>query len=72
MAGPLDDALIDDRGEDEAPEDELGGSTSVLTAEGWEAALYVAPGDDWIRQPDGSYASPDGMTRSWPPGTPIE
>ena len=73
MTGPLDEGLTDDHGAPDALlEEDLAGTTSVLTGEGWETALYVAPGDDWIPQSDGSYASPDGMTRSWPPGTPLE
>jgi hypothetical protein len=43
------------------------GSTAVLTDAGWETALYVDPGDDWVRQDDGSYLSPDGRTWSFPP-----
>jgi hypothetical protein len=42
------------------------GVTRVLTAEGWEAVDFVDPGDDWRLLEDGSWASPDGLTRSWP------
>jgi hypothetical protein len=55
---------------DEPTEDELdaqeSGSTFVLGPEGWENSDYLDPGDDWNLQPDGSYLSPDGTTRSWP------
>lgn len=46
------------------------GTTAVLTAEGWEAAAYVEPGDDWIRREDGSLESPDGTMRTWMPADP--
>jgi hypothetical protein len=42
------------------------GVTRVLTDEGWEEATYVDPGNDWRLLDDGSWASPDGRTRSWP------
>lgn len=42
------------------------GVTRVLTAEGWEEANYIDPDDDWRHLRDGSWASPDGLTRSWP------
>lgn len=51
----------------EEDEDEVGGATRVLTDLGWEASDYLDPGDDWARQSDGSYVSPDGLTRTWPP-----
>jgi len=51
-------------------EDELGGqadgSTFILGAEGWEAADFIDPEDDWRLLSDGSYLSPDGAIRSWP------
>ena len=46
------------------------GVTRVLTDEGWEESIYIDPGDDWRLQDDGSWASPDGQTRSWPPAAP--
>jgi hypothetical protein len=42
------------------------GVTRVLTEEGWEEAVYIDPGDDWRLLEDGSWASPDRRTRSWP------
>lgn len=42
------------------------GVTRVLTDEGWETSMYIDPGDDWHGLEDGSWASPDGRTRSWP------
>jgi hypothetical protein len=44
------------------------GATFILTPEGWEEVDFVAPGDDWGRQSDGSYVSPDGAFRTWPAG----
>jgi hypothetical protein len=46
------------------------GVTRVLTEEGWEESIYIDPGDDWRMLEDGSWASPDGRTRSWPVGGP--
>ena len=58
----------------ERAEDELdvveAGSTVALGDEGWEAADYIDPGDDWALQADGSYLSPDGTLRSWPAAGP--
>lgn len=54
-----------ERDEDLAP-DLAPGQTVVLTPEGWEASEYLAPADDWIPRLDGSFESPDGLTRSWP------
>lgn len=58
-------------GRDDRTEFELDerGTTRVLTDDGWEAADYMDPGDDWSLMPDGSWLSPDGMTRSWPVGS---
>jgi hypothetical protein len=42
------------------------GVTRVLTDEGWEVSIYIDPEDDWLLLEDGSWASPDGRTRSWP------
>jgi hypothetical protein len=42
------------------------GVTRVLTEEGWEESIYIDPGDEWRLLDDGSWASPDGLTRSWP------
>ena len=39
------------------------GSTFTLGTEGWEPVDYVAPGDDWLVQADGSFLSPDERTR---------
>lgn len=58
--------VMQDRTEDLVEEDE-GGATLILTDAGWETADYVDPGDDWGRLPDGSYLSPDGLIRTWPP-----
>lgn len=61
---------VDERAVDERAEDELesqdAGSTFVLGAEGWEAAAFLDPEDDWSLLADGSYLSPDGAIRSWP------
>jgi len=46
------------------------GATFVLGSEGWEPVDYVAPGDDWAVQSDGSFLSPDERTRSWPEAGP--
>jgi hypothetical protein len=43
------------------------GVTRVLTEEGWEDAAFVDPEDDWLLLDDGSWSSPDGRTRTWPP-----
>ena len=51
-------------------EEEEPGTTFVLTPEGWEAAGYIEPGDDWIVQADGSFESPDGTMRTWTPADP--
>jgi len=51
-------------------EEEEPGTTFVLTAEGWEAADYVEPGDDWVVRADGSFESPDGTMRTWTPADP--
>lgn len=51
-------------------EEEEPGTTFVLTAEGWEAAGYVGPSDDWIIRADGSFESPDGTMRTWTPADP--
>jgi hypothetical protein len=42
------------------------GTTAVLTEEGWQATDYEEPGTDWRLLPDGSWESPDGLTRSFP------
>ena len=46
------------------------GSTAVLTDEGWQATDYESPGDDWRLLGDGSWESPDGLTRSFPVDAP--
>ena len=55
--------LDSERSQDESDEP---GTTVVLTTGGWESTAYVDPGDDWRPLDDGSYVSPDGLTRSWP------
>jgi hypothetical protein len=52
-------------GDDAQVEAELG-MTVILTDQGWEAADYVDPENDWTPLEDGSYLAPDGRTRSWP------
>lgn len=42
------------------------GTTLILTETGWETTDYLEPDEDWGLQPDGSYLSPDGFTRTWP------
>jgi hypothetical protein len=59
MAGGLHDERMDDELEGEP------GATVTLTPGGWEDAPYMAPGDDWELADDGSWVSPDGLTRSW-------
>lgn len=49
-----------------APDDLEPGTTRVLTAEGWEEALYVEPEASWELLADGTWLSPDGRTRSAP------
>lgn len=46
------------------------GSTFTLGGEGWEAADYLDPADDWSLLSDGSYLSPDGTIRTWPAAGP--
>ena len=55
------DAAGDPR--DDAPEP---GDSFTLTAEGWQRVDYAEPGDDWRLVVDGSWESPDGLTRTWP------
>jgi hypothetical protein len=57
--------VVAERAEDEV-ETQDAGSTVALGPEGWEAAAYMDPDDDWNLLPDGSYLSPDGLTRTWP------
>lgn len=54
-----------ERDQDEA-RDLAPGQSVVLTPDGWEAAEYLEPGDDWTAQEDGSFVSPDGLIRTWP------
>jgi hypothetical protein len=42
------------------------GTTATLTNEGWQAVTYEEPADDWRLLADGSWESPDGLTRSYP------
>jgi hypothetical protein len=60
--------------EDGGDEEQAGtlSTTVVLTADGWEDADYVEPGDDWRLLADGSYLSLDGTLRSWPLAGPTE
>jgi hypothetical protein len=62
--------LADERDLDIDVEEVEPGVTRVLTEEGWEASIYVDPGEDWRLQEDGSWSSPDGRTRSWPLAAP--
>jgi hypothetical protein len=62
--------VADERDLDVDVEDVEPGVTRVLTDEGWEEAIYIDPGEDWRLQDDGSWASPDGRTRSWPLAAP--
>jgi hypothetical protein len=57
--------IMDSPVEDEL-EGQADGSTFILGAEGWEAADFIDPEDDWRLLADGSYLSPDGAIRSWP------
>lgn len=59
-----------EQGDPEPDEDEPG-TTFVLTADGWEAAGYIEPGDDWTLREDGSFESPDGTMRTWAPADPV-
>ena len=56
---------IDERAMEEMDAQEAG-STFTLGEEGWEAADYLDPADDWLLLQDGSYLSPDGTQRTWP------
>lgn len=42
------------------------GTTATLTTEGWQATDFEDPGDDWRLLPDGTWESPDGLTRTFP------
>ena len=53
---------------DDAPEP---GDSFTLSAEGWQRVDYMEPGDDWVLTSDGSYESPDGLTRTWPLDAPV-
>ncbi len=66
-----DPSALDDRSEDELP-DQAPGTSVILTGQSWEEADYVEPGDDWNVLADGSYVSPDGAIRSWPLFGPTE
>ncbi len=52
---------------DDAPEP---GDSFTLTREGWQRVDYMEPGDDWRLTPDGSFESPDGLTRTGPLDSP--
>jgi hypothetical protein len=60
---------VDERAEDDLDAQEAG-STFFLGGEGWEASDYVDPDDDWTLLADGSWLSPDGTIRTWPPAGP--
>ncbi len=60
------DAAGDPR--DDTPEP---GDSFTLTAEGWQRVDYAEPGDDWRLIGDGSWESPDGLTRTWPLDAPM-
>jgi hypothetical protein len=62
----MDERIALDRRVDEEMEAPEAGSTFVFGVDGWEAVDYVDPTADWSLQPDGSFVSPDGSTRSWP------
>ena len=67
--------MLTPAGTDEVGDQELAGTlgtTVVITAEGWEDASYLEPGDDWRLLADGSYLSPDGTLRTWPLVGPTE
>ncbi len=57
----MNDTAADPR--DDAPEP---GDSFTLTPEGWQRVEYAEPGDDWRLTADGSFESPDGLTRTWP------
>jgi len=42
------------------------GTTAILTEEGWQTTPYEEPADGWRLLDDGSWESPDGLTRSYP------
>jgi hypothetical protein len=46
------------------------GTTAVLTEEGWQVTDYEAPAAGWQLLSDGSWESPDGLTRSFPNDAP--
>jgi hypothetical protein len=62
----MDELMALGRGADEGMEGHEPGSTFVFGPDGWEAVDYVDPSTDWDLQPDGSFVSPDGSTRTWP------
>ena len=62
----MDERMALDHGVEEEMEAGDAGSTFMFGADGWEAVDYVDPDDDWSLQPDGSFMSPDGTTRTWP------
>lgn len=41
------------------------GTTFALTPEGWQSVEYVEPDQTWLPLEDGSFASPDGLLRTW-------
>ncbi|HEX8939230.1 MAG TPA: hypothetical protein VF763_03620 [Candidatus Limnocylindrales bacterium] len=48
------------------------GTSYVLTADGWEPADYQEPARDWRLLEDGSYESPDGLTRTFARSEPVQ
>jgi hypothetical protein len=66
----MDERIALDLGADDEMEVAEEGSTFIIGVDGWEAVDYVDPSDDWSVQPDGSFLSPDGSTRTWPLSAP--
>jgi hypothetical protein len=59
--------MVDDLREDvDLEEEQEAGTTRMLTSDGWEDCLYTEPDDTWRLLEDGSWVSPDGLTRTWP------
>ena len=62
----MDELLAVGGGAPDEMDDQDPGSTFAFGVDGWEATEYVDPADDWGMLPDGSWLSPDGLTRTWP------
>ncbi len=54
------------------PENPVAPASFALTEGGWEEIDYIEPGADWRITEDGSYESPDGLTRTRPISEPAE